>query len=261
MVAESRRAERYAFTADAEVEQSAVVRKARVKDLCIHGCYLAMPDPFSKGAVVRIKIRTEIEFFQANATVAHATHGLGMGVMFHAVSPPFLIVLQYWLSEAQQERTSVPTQNHPQLVGESQRAKLPGGACMDKKKLYVPPRLTAYEPHNIPARFRDIPKPDLTPAYTTVVDNNRMYVEVSQSFCDLVGYKREELIGTRYDHLTALNTADIPATYNLFAKLGRMQGLWVLIHRTGYRILIRYEAWLREDSYIESKIEFVQNIV
>jgi hypothetical protein len=102
MVGESRRAVRYALNATAEVEHSAVVRKARVKDLCIHGCYLAMPDPFSKGASVRIKIRTEIEFFQADATVAHATHELGMGVMFHAVSPPFQIVLQHWLSEAQQ---------------------------------------------------------------------------------------------------------------------------------------------------------------
>ena len=130
-----------------------------------------------------------------------------------------------------------------------------------EKKPYVPPRLIAYESHNVPARFRDIPKPDLTPAYTTVVDNNRQYVDVSQSFCDLVGYKRDELIGTRYDRLTALNTTDIPATYNLFTKLGYMQGLWVLLHRTGYRILIRYEAWLREDSHIESRIEFVQNII
>src|SRR5258708_2196416 len=140
MVAESRRAERYAFTADAEVEQSAVVRKARVKDLCIHGCYLALPDPSTKVAVVRIKTAPEIEFFQGNATVARPTHGRGRGVMFQAGSPPFLIVLQYWLSEVQQERTSVPTQSHPQLVGESQRAKLPGGACMDKKNPYEPPR-------------------------------------------------------------------------------------------------------------------------
>jgi hypothetical protein len=136
--------------------------------------------------------------------------------------------------------------------------------CMDKKKPYIPPRLTVYERHNVPdgMLFREAPKSEeVTPAYTTVVDNNRTYVEVSQSFCDLVGYKRDELIGTRYDRLTALNTTDIPATYNLFTKLGYMQGLWVLLHRTGYRILIRYEAWLREDSHIESRIEFVQNII
>jgi hypothetical protein len=38
------------------------------------------------------------EFFQADATVAHSAHGLGMGVTFQEVSPPFLIVLQRWSS-------------------------------------------------------------------------------------------------------------------------------------------------------------------
>jgi hypothetical protein len=57
-----------------------------------------MPNPFSKGASIQIKISMQKEFFQANATVAHSTHGLGMGVMFQAVSPSFLIVLQRWLS-------------------------------------------------------------------------------------------------------------------------------------------------------------------
>src|SRR5258708_11386727 len=130
-----------------------------------------------------------------------------------------------------------------------------------EKKPYVPPRLIGYESDNVPGGFRDITKPDLTTAYTTVVDNNRQYVDVSQSFCDLVGYKREELIGMRYDHLTALNTGDIPAAYNLFTKLGRMQGLCVLLHRTGHRISLRYEDWVPADSYIESKIEFVLNII
>jgi|ERR1700676_2802919 PAS domain-containing protein len=134
---------------------------------------------------------------------------------------------------------------------------------MNTKKPYVPPRLAAYDPKNVPDRlFRDELKPGhVIPGYTTLVDSNRIYVDVSQSFCDLVGHKREELIGTRYDHLTALNTADIPLTYTLFSKLGYMHGLWVLLHRTGYRVLIRYEAWLRPDSLIESKIKFVQNIL
>jgi len=65
-----------------------------------------MPNPFSKSASILIKISTQStqrEFFQADATVARSTYGLGMGVMFHAVSPPFLIVLQQWLSQAQKE--------------------------------------------------------------------------------------------------------------------------------------------------------------
>jgi hypothetical protein len=46
-------------TAAAEVEHSAVVRKAPLKDLYIQGCYLAMRHPFSKGASILVKIRTE----------------------------------------------------------------------------------------------------------------------------------------------------------------------------------------------------------
>jgi len=103
MYAEVRCARRYPFVATAEVQGSDGVRSARVRDLSIAGAYLALPDPFPKGASIRIKIRTRTEFFQADGTVAHSTCNVGMGVMFHAVSPPFVIVLQRWLSEAQQE--------------------------------------------------------------------------------------------------------------------------------------------------------------
>jgi hypothetical protein len=94
--------QRHAFTAAAEVEHSAIVRKARVNDLCIHGCYLAMPDSFPKGASVLVKIRTEREFFQCYATVAHSSSGIGMGLEFDRMSPPFQIVLQEWLLHALQ---------------------------------------------------------------------------------------------------------------------------------------------------------------
>jgi hypothetical protein len=79
-----------------------------VRDLSIAGAYLAMPNPYSKSASIRIKMSTQStqrEFFQADATVARSAYGLGMGVMFNAVSPPFLIVLQQWLSQAQKEVT------------------------------------------------------------------------------------------------------------------------------------------------------------
>jgi hypothetical protein len=102
MYDERRCAQRYAFVATAEVADSVCVRNAKVRDLCIHGCYLAMPDPFSKGASVLVKIRTNREFFQCRATVAHSTHGIGMGLEFDIVSQPFQIVLQGWLLHALQ---------------------------------------------------------------------------------------------------------------------------------------------------------------
>jgi hypothetical protein len=105
MYADVRYARRFLFVATAEVQGASAVRSARVLDLSIAGAYLAMADPFSKGASIRITIRTTTEFFQADATVIHSTHGLGMGVMFHAVGCSFVIVLQRWLSEAQREVT------------------------------------------------------------------------------------------------------------------------------------------------------------
>jgi PAS domain S-box-containing protein len=158
---------------------------------------------------------------------------------------------------------------------------------VNNKKRYVPPRIIQYAPNQVfenvirlfaddlrtpdPVGNQNVPeflREDLLnggahvePIYTTVVDRDRKYVDVSESFCELVGYKVEELIGTRYDDLTALNTANIPTTYKLFSKLGYMHGLWMLVHRTGYRILIRYEAWIRPDTNIQSNIEVLQTIL
>jgi len=136
---------------------------------------------------------------------------------------------------------------------------------MSHKKLYVPPRLTEYDPKNVPEWVKllrkDLLSAHITPAYTIVVDQDRRYVEVPEGFSKLVGYKVEELLGMRYDSLTAPNSADIPMTYNLFSRLGYMHGLWMLVHRTGYRILVRYEAWLRPDTNIQANIEVVQAIL
>jgi PAS domain-containing protein len=141
---------------------------------------------------------------------------------------------------------------------------------MDNKKPYTPPRLIQHLADQVPEYLTLLFKSDLaalgvgsrhlTPRYTTVIDNDRKYVEVSDSFCDLLGYSSEELIGKRYDDVTAPKTCDIPAIFNLFERLGYMQGLWMLVHRTGQRILIRYESWLRADSFIESNIEVVDHL-
>jgi len=137
---------------------------------------------------------------------------------------------------------------------------------MGTRKCYAPPQFTAYDPKDVPEwiqlrvqqlRERVVNASDCT----TVVDKNRNYVEVSEKFCKLVGYKAEELIGTPYDHLTVPNTADISTTHNLFTQFGYMHGLWMLTHRSGYRIVIRYEAWLRPDNNIQSNIDVVQTFL
>jgi PAS domain S-box-containing protein len=99
------------------------------------------------------------------------------------------------------------------------------------------------------------------PVYTTLIDGDRRYVEVSDSFCELVGYTREELIGKRYDDLTAPGTNDVPTVFRLFVRNGYMHGLWMLKHRIGTPILVRYESWVRSDCLIEGKMELVSSNV
>ena len=139
---------------------------------------------------------------------------------------------------------------------------------MDQKNPYSPPHLTEYQPDEVPEWFsrrlsrrlidQAFAKRLVAPLYTTVVDFDRKYVRVSDSFCQLLGYQSDELIGKRYDDLTAPRTADISTTFSLFKNLGYMCGLWMLVHRTGRRILIRYESWLRADSFIETNMEVVE---
>jgi hypothetical protein len=92
--------------ATAQAEDGSDVRPASVRDLSILGAYLVLPNPFSKSSSILIKIRTETEFFQCRATVAHCAEGLGMGVTFVEISPPFLNVLQGWLLNALQRVTA-----------------------------------------------------------------------------------------------------------------------------------------------------------
>jgi PAS domain-containing protein len=93
--------------------------------------------------------------------------------------------------------------------------------------------------------------------YRTLIDLDRRYVYVSDEFCKLVGYSREELIGTRYDDLSAPGTNDLRTVFNLFCQLEYMHGLWMLLARGGNRVLVRYESWLRPDLLIEAHMQLV----
>jgi PAS domain S-box-containing protein len=93
--------------------------------------------------------------------------------------------------------------------------------------------------------------------YRTIVDLDRRYIHVSDDFCRLLGYDREDLIGKRYDDLTAPDTNDILNVFNLFCQLEYMHGLWMLVAGSGTRILVRYEAWLRPDMLIEGHMQLV----
>lgn len=142
---------------------------------------------------------------------------------------------------------------------------------MESHKAYAPPRFVRHDGESdYPDWTRDVVRSVrqecessdsaqgvVKPEFTTVVDGDRRYVEVSDSFCQLLGYRREELIGKLYDETSAPNTNDIMMVSRLFARQGYMHGLWMLSSRRDTRILVRYESWIRPDSYIEWRMEIV----
>lgn len=81
------------------------------------------------------------------------------------------------------------------------------------------------------------------------------YVDLSHSFCKLVGYEREALMGKRYDDLTAPDRNNVYTIFNVFCQLEYMHGLWILVAGRGTGILVRCEAWLRTDKLIEARMQ------
>ncbi len=106
-----RRTPRYSFVASAEIVEisSGARMQARVSDLSMYGCYLDMSNPLPSGAHVFVKIFTDADFFEADASVVHSQPNLGVGLAFRDVKPSFLSTLHKWLLQAMQEsRKEVP---------------------------------------------------------------------------------------------------------------------------------------------------------
>jgi hypothetical protein len=92
---------RYSMSADAEIVESKSRTKmsARVSDLSRSGCYVEMMSPFPQGSQLKMRIMKNKTPFLAQATVAYATEGMGMGVKFKALEPEQIPILEKWLSE------------------------------------------------------------------------------------------------------------------------------------------------------------------
>ena len=104
-IADRRRTPRYPFVATAEIVEIASGARifVRVSDLSLYGCYLDMPNPLPAGAHVFVKIFTDADFFEADASVAYSQPNLGVGLAFRDVKPSFLPTLHKWLLQAMQE--------------------------------------------------------------------------------------------------------------------------------------------------------------
>jgi PilZ domain len=99
--AERRNHPRYPCTAAAEVvdTQSGARINGRTSDIGRGGCYVDALNPFPVGSVVKIRLTKDEQTFVAQAKVAYAAVGLGMGLMFTSAEPEQMWTLEKWLAE------------------------------------------------------------------------------------------------------------------------------------------------------------------
>lgn len=102
MEQDRRRNPRYPFVGSIEMREgtSEDKRIALVKELSLNGCYVDTQSPYPLGASLAIKLFTETEFFEAQASVIYSQADQGMGLMFRETKPYYLMVLRKWLLAA-----------------------------------------------------------------------------------------------------------------------------------------------------------------
>lgn len=85
--------------------------------------------------------------------------------------------------------------------------------------------------------------PELAGRYVAFVDEQRRYVDVTDGVCELLGYRRSELLKMRIDDVTApVMRSQAPPLFEQYLADGLQRGSYVLLHRSGYEIPITYIA-------------------
>jgi hypothetical protein len=99
---EQRRNPRFPFVAVAEITEteSGGELVTQVSELSVNGCYVDEQNPFPSRTLVKLKIFSESEVFDAAAKVLYAHPNLGMGLVFQEVSLHSGAVLREWLLAA-----------------------------------------------------------------------------------------------------------------------------------------------------------------
>ncbi len=88
-----------------------------------------------------------------------------------------------------------------------------------------------------------------------IVDRHRRYLDMTTAFADLVGYRKEELVGLRTEDLAAPNVIeDIGAYFDGVLLLRNSEGIWIYIHRSGKQLVVHYAATVLTSNAIVATI-------
>ncbi len=104
-------------------------------------------------------------------------------------------------------------------------------------------------------RVRSHHHSELTGKYLIYVDSDRRLVEMTDGVCQLLGYRRAELIGRTIEDISHLDYRKVEHLFQTFLEDGGMTGDYVLRHRSGRPIAVKYEARVFEDGCMISRLE------
>lgn len=87
--------------------------------------------------------------------------------------------------------------------------------------------------------FAQIP---IQPPAVVEVDEERRYISVTESACELLGYSRQELLGKTIDEISAPSGAHVPPMFYRFREDQGMDGIFALRRKSGEIVWIRFES-------------------
>jgi PAS domain S-box-containing protein len=79
------------------------------------------------------------------------------------------------------------------------------------------------------------------------VDRERRYVDATEQACELIGYRRQELIGLKIDDVSIQDAQDVQGQFAKYLAEGEQSGVFWLRHRDGHPVAIHYRSLVLPD--------------
>lgn len=88
-----------------------------------------------------------------------------------------------------------------------------------------------------------------------LLDTSFRYYDMSDSFCDMLGLQRADLIGRSAEDTTPAGFVDFASVRAEIRHYGKKTGFWVYLRRDGRYVLVRYLIRIRADHMADLYLE------
>lgn len=107
-------------------------------------------------------------------------------------------------------------------------------------------------------KIRSHAHPEIKSEYVVFMDSARRFLDCSDAVCRLIGYSRTELLERITDDISYHREEAAPL-FELYRQRGRLEGEFILRHKNGQPVPIRYRAWLFPDGCMAATWEPLTN--